>query len=251
MEDDHTVGGEDTKVSSKKATVVSINSSVRARSKQAKLVSLSQVYDFKPSRQDQDQALPWERPFEGLHEELRLGLEEGLKNGLKEDPQAEVKGLLYGEFYDEMRDSIIDSDLVSSDEDLAHPDWKRKAGPAATIQESFFHAINGLGVGFRNQRNMRIHCCLAASVLILALIIRVDALGLAALVLVCGFVLFAEMVNTAIEHMVDIQANYKYHLSARYAKDTAAGAVLIAALTACLVGAIVILPRLWQLICGL
>ena len=94
---------------------------------------------------------------------------------------------------------------------------------------------------------MRIHCAIALAVFTLALMLKVDAVGCLALVLATGFVLFAEYVNTALEHVTDIQANFRYHRSARYAKDTAAAAVLIAALTAVLVGAIVFVPHLLAL----
>lgn len=261
MEDDTTKTGQEdglvskkANIGSKKATVVSISSRSLSRSRPAKLVSLSQVYDFKPGAAVDDQALPWEKPFEGLHEELRRGLAEGLRSGLMEDPKSgselDLQEDYYGEFYDELRDSIIDTDLETSKTDSAHAAWRHKATPAASVQESFYHAFNGMAVAFKNQRNMRIHCCLAAVALTLALLLRVETWGLVALILVCGFVIFAEMVNTAIEHMVDIQANYKYHLSARYAKDTAAAAVLVASIVAVLVGALVILPRIWQLFGG-
>jgi diacylglycerol kinase (ATP) len=129
-------------------------------------------------------------------------------------------------------------------------EWRQKTGSSGSLIESFFHAINGLAHAFAHERNVRIHCGIAGVVLILALGLRVDAAGCLAIILATGFVLFAEYINTAIEHVTDIQANFRYHPSARLAKDTAAAAVVIAAFTAVLVGAIVFTPRLWALICG-
>jgi len=126
--------------------------------------------------------------------------------------------------------------------------WQRKSGQAGSIFESFYHAFNGLALGFRQQRNLRIHSFLGVCVFALAFYLKVEPWQYIALSLAIGFVFFAEFVNTAIEHMVDIQANYRYHLSARYAKDTAAAAVLWAAMTAVVVGAIVFLPRLYDLV---
>ena len=135
-------------------------------------------------------------------------------------------------------------DLYSQTPDAKGQKWQHKSSPSSSVVESFYHAIHGLKVGFTTQRNVRIHCAISAAVLILALILKVDAVSSLALILATGFVLFAEYVNTALEHVTDIQANYRYHRSARYAKDTAAAAVLIAALAAVLIGLIVFVPRL-------
>lgn len=137
-------------------------------------------------------------------------------------------------------------DLVSPD--ITKDSWQCKSGQAGSVLESFYHAFNGLALGFRRQRNVRIHTFLGLFVFALAFCLKVDPWQWIALSVAIGFVFFAEFVNTAIEHMVDIQANYRYHLSARYAKDTAAAAVLVAAITAAIVGAIIFLPRLCSLL---
>jgi diacylglycerol kinase len=59
-----------------------------------------------------------------------------------------------------------------------------------------------------------------------------------------SLVIAAEFLNTAIEHLVDICSDGQYHISAKYAKDTAAAAVLCASLTAALVGFFVFVPKL-------
>ncbi|MBU6450348.1 MAG: diacylglycerol kinase [Cyanobacteria bacterium REEB67] len=129
-------------------------------------------------------------------------------------------------------------------------EWQHKTGSTGSLLESFYHALNGLYAAFDSERNVRIHCCIAAIVLVLALALKVDVNGCLALILVTAFVLFAEYINTAIEHVTDIQANFRHHPSAKLAKDTAAGAVVIAAVTAVFVGAIVFIPRLWAFACG-
>lgn len=136
----------------------------------------------------------------------------------------------------------LSTPLVPSDS------WQKKSGQAGSLFESFYHAFNGLALGFRQQRNLRIHTFLGVCVFALAFYLKVEPWQYIALSLAIGFVFFAEFVNTAIEHMVNIQANYRYHLSARYAKDTAAAAVLVAAMTAVVVGAVVFLPRLYDLV---
>ncbi|MDQ5934574.1 MAG: undecaprenol kinase [Cyanobacteriota bacterium erpe_2018_sw_21hr_WHONDRS-SW48-000092_B_bin.40] len=137
-------------------------------------------------------------------------------------------------------------ELVSPN--AAQESWQCKSGQAGSLFESFYHAFNGLALGFRRQRNVRIHTFLGLFVFALAFYLKVEPWQWIALSVSIGFVFFAEFVNTAIEHMVDIQANYRYHISARYAKDTAAAAVLVAAITAAIVGAIIFLPRLCSMV---
>jgi len=129
-------------------------------------------------------------------------------------------------------------------------DWDHKTEQSGSVVESFYHAINGLKAGFAGQRNVRVHCVISGMVFILALLLQVDYAGCLALILATGFVLFAEYVNTALEHITDIQAHFRHHQSARLAKDTAAGGVMIAAVTAVLVGATVFVPRLYALLIG-
>jgi len=126
-------------------------------------------------------------------------------------------------------------------------DWNHKCSRSGSVFESFYHAFNGVKVALA-QRNLRIHFCATPVVLALAWFLQVEAWGYALLIFSIGLVIVSEFLNTAIEHMVDIQANYRYHLSARYAKDTAAAAVMFSALTAVAVAAFVFVPKIWQLL---
>ena len=90
----------------------------------------------------------------------------------------------------------------------------------------------------RTQRNMRIHVAVAAAVLIAAIAVGVTKLELIALLLAIAFVLIAEMVNTAIEGAIDASTT-AFDPMAKLAKDIAAGAVLIASITAVAVGYLV------------
>lgn len=125
--------------------------------------------------------------------------------------------------------------------------WQKKTTRAANMIESFYHAFHGIWVGIKAERNVRIHFLSAILVLALGLWLKVDQVSWAALALSIGLVLTTEFLNTALEHLVDIAANGEYHQSARYAKDTAAAAVLCASCMALIVGALVFLPRLAKL----
>jgi diacylglycerol kinase (ATP) len=108
---------------------------------------------------------------------------------------------------------------------------------------SFDYAIRGIVHGLRTQRNLRIHVGAAALVFVLALVLGVQNLELVALLLAVGFVIVSELFNTAIETVVDLTTE-GYDPLAAIAKDVAAGAVLISAVTALAVGYVVFVDRL-------
>ncbi len=114
---------------------------------------------------------------------------------------------------------------------------------APSILESFNFAFEGIIHVLRTQRNMRIHLIVAAVVLVLAFAVGVSKFELIALLLAIAFVLIAEMVNTALEHAIDV-ATTSFDPMAKLAKDIAAGAVLIATATAVAIGYVVFATRL-------
>jgi diacylglycerol kinase (ATP) len=107
-----------------------------------------------------------------------------------------------------------------------------------SILESFNYAFEGVIHVLRTQRNMRIHFAAAALVIIAALGFGVAKIELIALLLAIAFVLIAEMINTAVEAAIDV-ASTSFDPMAKLAKDIAAGAVLIASVTAVAVGYLV------------
>ena len=99
------------------------------------------------------------------------------------------------------------------------------------LYRSFGYAFQGIFTCVRKERNMKIHC-VAAVVVVIAGVILVMAL---------------EHVNTAVEAVVDMVTE-EYHPLAKVAKDTAAGAVLIAAIMAAIAGCIIFLPKIAQIL---
>src|SRR6266849_283530 len=106
--------------------------------------------------------------------------------------------------------------------------------------DSFRYALDGILHGLRSQRHMRVHFCVAALALLAGVVFRLDRAELLVLVFAISLVISTELFNTAIESVVDLVTT-TYHPLAKYAKDVAAGAVLIAALTACVVGVLLFL----------
>ena len=104
--------------------------------------------------------------------------------------------------------------------------------------DSFRHAIEGVAHTFRTQRNMRFHFLTVLLVLLSGILFRLPATQLLVLLFTASLVLIAEMFNTAIEAVVDM-ITQSYHPAAKFAKDVAAGAVLVASINAVIVGFVV------------
>ena len=104
---------------------------------------------------------------------------------------------------------------------------------------SFNYAIQGIVYTLRTQRNMRLHVAAALATLIAALILHVDRIGLVAVLFAVALVFVTELANTALEAAVDL-ATDTFDPLAKTAKDVAAGAVLVAAVNAVVVGFLVL-----------
>src|SRR6059058_1958101 len=111
-------------------------------------------------------------------------------------------------------------------------------GRAPSLLESFNYALEGVIHVLRTQRNLRIHFLAAVLVFGGAIAVGVSRLQLIALLLAIAFVLVAEMLNTAIEGVIDVSTT-SFDPNAKLAKDIAAGAVLIASVTAVAIGFLV------------
>ena len=108
---------------------------------------------------------------------------------------------------------------------------------------SFNYAIEGVVYALRTQRNMRIHVASAILALIAALVLNVGRLQLIAIIFAISLVFVTELINTAIESVVDL-AIQTYDPIAKVAKDVSAGAVLIAATNAIVIAFLVLFDPL-------
>lgn len=114
------------------------------------------------------------------------------------------------------------------------------------LREAFRNAFHGLRFVVTTQRNARIHLIITLIALACSAFFRISLLEWVAVVFAIGFVWAAECLNTAIEKLTDL-ASPGFHTLAKYAKDSAAAAVLIAAITAVIIGMLIFLPRLLSL----
>jgi diacylglycerol kinase (ATP) len=100
-------------------------------------------------------------------------------------------------------------------------------------------AIEGILHAAKTQKHMRNHFLAALVLLVAVLFLRVSALEFTLLAISVSFVLFAELINTSIELLVDL-VSPEYHPLAKLAKDVAAGAVLLAAIGASVMGYLIL-----------
>lgn len=119
---------------------------------------------------------------------------------------------------------------------------------ATNLFVSFKYAWQGVSYAFRTQRNFRIHVMVGSLAVSLAIALSLSLVELAVIILTCGIVLTMELINTALESVVDLTVEQTYHELAKIAKDCAAAAVLISALISLSVAACLLLPPLWQLL---
>jgi len=115
---------------------------------------------------------------------------------------------------------------------------------------AFGHAFHGWQHVLKTQRNAWIHSLAATMVIILGIWLRLPLRDWAVIVLTIAMVFTAEFINTAIEAVVDL-ASPVHHPLAKVGKDVGAGAVLISALAAVLVGLLILGPPLWARIASL
>ncbi|AFY69290.1 diacylglycerol kinase [Thalassoporum mexicanum PCC 7367] len=125
--------------------------------------------------------------------------------------------------------------------------WQRSQAfqVAPNLIESFRFAGAGLVYAFTTQRNFRIHTVVSIVVLSLSIYLQLSMVEVAIISLTAGAVMVMELINTALEAVVDLCVGQSYHQLAKIAKDCAAGAVLIAAIVSVVVGFCLLAPPLW------
>lgn len=118
-----------------------------------------------------------------------------------------------------------------------------RAGALRARLKSLRHAIDGLAFVLATQPNAKIHLAVAIGVGLAGLVLGVGREDWLWLGLAVAIVWIAETLNTAVEHLCDV-VSPEPHPSVKRAKDVAAGAVLIASVTAAAIGTAVFLPRI-------
>lgn len=121
--------------------------------------------------------------------------------------------------------------------------WKR----SVTLWAAAQNAWRGIVEGARREWKLKIAAGFAAGALVASWLLNLSSLALGLVLFICSTIIAAEMLNSALETILD-SVFPQYHEGVRQAKDLAAGAVLVLSLTAAVVGFILFLPPLLGLI---
>ncbi len=109
---------------------------------------------------------------------------------------------------------------------------------------SFKYAICGICTAFKEEKNMKVHVALMLGVIIAGFLLKINIQEWIICVILFGLVIASELFNTAIEITVDL-AMPKKNDNAKKAKDISAGAVLINAIVAIVIGGIIFIPKIF------
>lgn len=115
-----------------------------------------------------------------------------------------------------------------------------------SLSASFGYAFEGIWTGICKERNMKIHCIAIIAVTCAGTFFHITAIQWCICLLLFALIASLELVNTAVEAVVDLVTEEKKPL-AKIAKDTAAGAVLFSALVSVIIGIIIFLPYILEL----
>ncbi|MDN3018571.1 diacylglycerol kinase family protein [Paenibacillus sp. BSR1-1] len=111
---------------------------------------------------------------------------------------------------------------------------------------SFTYAITGILTALKSERNMRIHAISSVVVLFFSYFFSITKIEWLFVLISIGGMFALELMNTAIERVVDL-ATLEYHPLAKQAKDLAAGAVFVYAILSVIIGIVIFLPYLFSL----
>ena len=119
--------------------------------------------------------------------------------------------------------------------------WKNR-----DLITSLEFAFTGILTAIKEERNMRKHAMTALIVILAGFVFQVSRIEWLFLLLSIFLVVAFEIINSAIENVVDLASHYHFDMLAKKAKDMAAGAVLVVSVLATLIGLLIFIPRIWD-----
>ncbi|MEW9107791.1 MAG: diacylglycerol kinase family protein [Cytobacillus gottheilii] len=111
------------------------------------------------------------------------------------------------------------------------------------VAKSFSYAAEGLVSAAKTERNLKIHLAVMPLITVSGFIFSISKAEWLVVIIVIGGMIALELMNTAVERVVDLVTD-QYHPLAKQAKDIAAAAVLVYAITAIVIGVIIFLPKI-------
>jgi len=114
----------------------------------------------------------------------------------------------------------------------------------SSIFKSMTYAYRGIALALKSQRNFRFDFVFGIFVFAAGLFLHFSYIELAVLILNINAVLFAELMNTVIEFVIDAYYGNRYSVIAKMSKDIAAGAVLLTAISSLIIGLLLFVPKI-------
>ena len=115
------------------------------------------------------------------------------------------------------------------------------------IRNSFKYAIEGIWTSFKTERNMKIHIFIMILAIIACIILKINKSEWIICIILFAIVIGSELFNTSIETIVDMVMPEKNE-KAKIAKDVSAGAVLVVAIGAAIIGLVIFVPRILNIL---
>lgn len=115
------------------------------------------------------------------------------------------------------------------------------------VISSFKYAFQGMFLALKTERNLKIHVTIMILVIIAGIVLKISKIEWIICIILFGLVIGGEMFNSAIETVVDI-AMPDINPKAKFAKDAAAGAVLVFAIASAIIGFMIFGPKLIALL---
>ena len=123
--------------------------------------------------------------------------------------------------------------------------WKNRE-----LIASLEFALTGIFTAFKEERNMRKHALSAILAIVAGFLFGISVTEWLFLLLSVSLVIAFEIMNSALENVVDLASDYHFSMLAKNAKDMAAGAVLVISGFALVTGLIIFVPKFWALVFG-
>lgn len=134
--------------------------------------------------------------------------------------------------------------MLSLQEEILRAYFKSRPQP---LIDTFGNAFRGISAAYKSEKNLKIHLFISALAVLLGFMLKISIFEWGLLVLTISSVFMAEMLNTALEYLVNL-VSPNYHQFAKKSKDIGAAAVFIAVIGSIIIGIIIFLPGLIILI---
>ncbi len=118
------------------------------------------------------------------------------------------------------------------------------------VVQKFMYAIIGIWITIKEEKSLWSHLVISLLIITLGVAVRINTTQWIILILTISMVMGFEVINTAMEALVDM-ISFRFNLKVKKVKDIAAGATLVVSIAALIIGLILFIPELIELVDGI